>query len=127
MGMGKRVIVCGGRDYNDADHVHNSLCELERIHGPFAVVIHGCADGVDIQAEIWAATYGIKSLGFRPEWYKYGKAAGPIRNQRMIDEGRPDLVVAFPGGKGTASMKRLARDAGLRVIVVKTSHTGDVM
>ena len=52
------------------------------------------------------------------DWAKHGRKAGPIRNQRMIDEGRPDLVVAFPGGTGTADMVERARVAGIRVIEI---------
>jgi hypothetical protein len=49
------------------------------------------------------------------QWKKHGRAAGPIRNQRMLDEGKPDLVVAFPGGRGTADMIRRAERAGVPV------------
>jgi hypothetical protein len=49
------------------------------------------------------------------QWKKHGRAAGPIRNQRMLDKGKPDLVVAFPGGRGTADMIRRAERAGVPV------------
>jgi hypothetical protein len=52
------------------------------------------------------------------DWAKHGRAASPIRNQQMLDEGRPNLVVAFPGGRGTADMVRRARSAGVEVIEV---------
>jgi len=55
----------------------------------------------------------------RAKWSKHGRAAGPIRNQEMIDECKPDLVVAFPGGRGTADMVRRAKAAGIRVIEVQ--------
>jgi hypothetical protein len=51
----------------------------------------------------------------KADWRKYGAAAGPIRNQRML-EGPPDIVVAFAGGKGTADMVQRARAAGIAVI-----------
>lgn len=50
------------------------------------------------------------------DWSKYGKAAGPMRNQKMLDEYKPDLVVALPGGRGTADMVSRARVAGVEVI-----------
>lgn len=53
--------------------------------------------------------------GVFPRSATNGKAAGPIRNQRMLDEGKPDLVVAFPGGRGTADMVRRAKAAGVPV------------
>lgn len=52
------------------------------------------------------------------DWEDLGRKAGPIRNQRMLDDGRPELVVAFPGGPGTAHMCRIAREAGVEVIEV---------
>lgn len=48
-------------------------------------------------------------------WLKYGRMAGAMRNQQMLDEEEVDLVVAFPGGKGTADMVRRARAAGIEV------------
>jgi acyl-CoA synthetase (NDP forming) len=52
---------------------------------------------------------------FPANWKKHGKSAGPIRNQLMLDVGKPDLVIAFPGGSGTADMIRRARKAGVPV------------
>jgi hypothetical protein len=50
------------------------------------------------------------------DWKRFGRAAGPMRNERMLKEGRPDLVIAFPGRTGTAGMKALAREAGVMII-----------
>ena len=115
---GIRALVCGGRDYDDRDHVWNTLCELDTKRGPLAVVIHGCATGADTEGMIWAQTMGRKHAPFQADWQQHGKAAGPIRNQRMLDEGKPALVIAFPGGRGTADMVRRARAAGIEVIHV---------
>ena len=109
-----RVLVCGGRDYDDRDHIWNTLCALDN-EKRIEVVIHGCATGADNQGMIWAQGLGRKHAPFAPDWHRYGKQAGPIRNQRMIDEGKPDLVIAFPGGRGTADMVRRAKAAGVPV------------
>lgn len=119
-----RVLVCGGRSYNDRDHIWNTLCDIDAERGPVNTVIHGAATGADSEAMIWAQcerTNGrvIKHAPFAADWHAHGRAAGPIRNQRMIDEGKPDLVVAFPGGKGTSDMTKRARDAGIEVIEIK--------
>lgn len=118
--MGKRVLVCGGRNYTDRDHIWNTLNDLDITEGLFSVVIHGCASGADSEAEIWAEAFRRKVCGFRAEWRKYGKAAGPIRNRRMLEKGKPDLVIAFPGGRGTADITQQAKDAGIKVIEIKT-------
>ena len=61
---------------------------------------------------------GLPCAVYRADWEGLGRKAGPIRNQQMLDEGKPDLVVAFPGGRGTANMMRIAREAGIEVIEV---------
>lgn len=121
MGEGLRVLVCGGRDYTDTDHVHNTLCEIDATRGPIVCVIHGAATGADNEGMIWAqmmaeAGRKITHAPFVPEWQRYGKRAGPMRNERMLVEGKPNLVLAFPGGRGTADMIRRARDFQIEVI-----------
>ena len=109
-----RVLVCGGRDFNDQDlvlRVLNSLHGLRKIH----VLIEGGARGADRLAYLWAFQQGVTSVRYPADWKTYGRAAGHIRNSVMLTEGRPDLVVAFPGGKGTADMVGKARAAGLAV------------
>lgn len=113
-----RVLVCGGRDFNDSDFIHNQLCDLNAERGPFSVVIHGYAAGADHEANNWAQMMGLKIAGYRAEWQRYGNSAGPRRNQRMLDEGKPDLVVAFPGGRGTADMVRRAKAAQIEVLEI---------
>jgi hypothetical protein len=113
-----RVLVTGGRDYTDRDRIHNELCGLRVTRGPISCIIHGCATGADSEGMIWAEMMGIKHAPFRADWHTHGKAAGPLRNQRMIDEGKPDLVIAFPGGKGTADMVRRARAANVEVLEI---------
>jgi hypothetical protein len=111
---GLRVLVCGGRRYRDWRRVREVL---RTIHDamPIEMIIHGCAAGADALAERWAHLAGVPQAGFAAEWELHGKAAGPLRNQRMLDEGKPDLVVAFPGGAGTADLVRRAEAAGIEI------------
>jgi hypothetical protein len=111
-----KVLVCGGRDFDDRAALDAAL---DRLHAQqrFTLVIAGGAPGADTMAEEWARDRGIRTRIFRARWSIYGRAAGPIRNARMLRKGRPDLVVAFPGGKGTAGMVALAREAGVEVVV----------
>jgi hypothetical protein len=69
-------------------------------------------------AEWWAKAVGLPCDVYQADWVGLGRKAGPVRNQRMLDEGKPDLVVAFLGGKWTADMMRRAREAGIEVIEV---------
>lgn len=115
-----RVLVCGGRNYNDRAAVYRELDDLERSHG-ITLVMHGGAPGADDLAESWAISRCVPHRWFTAEWTRLGKAAGPARNARMLAEGKPDVVLAFPGGKGTADMVRRAESAGVEVIRVKES------
>lgn len=108
-----RVLVCGGRDYDNELAMDNALDALFLPRG--STIIHGGASGADTLAHSWAGINGCLVEIYWAQWNVHGKAAGPIRNQRMIDEGRPDLVVAFPGGRGTTDMVRRARVAGIEV------------
>lgn len=113
---GLRVLVCGGRDYHDAGHIFETLDNLHSERG-IVCVIEGGALGADEWAAMWAEMTETPRQRFKANW-SLGRKAGPIRNQRMIDEGKPDLVVAFPGGRGTADMVKRAKAAGLDLIEV---------
>ena len=111
---GLRVIVCGGRSYDDRSAVYAALDRLH-VDTPLVRLIHGAATGADTLAHEWAVERGIMDEAFPANWEKNGRAAGPIRNKAMIILGKPHLVVAFPGGHGTADMVRRARAAGIEV------------
>lgn len=108
-----RVLVCGGRDFDDPGLLFKTL---ENHH--IEKLIEGGARGADRIARQYAYTMNIPKLTFEADWKKYGNSAGPIRNQQMIDEGKPDLVIAFPGGRGTADMVKRAIKAGVPVEIV---------
>lgn len=113
-----RVLVCGGRDFFDYRKVKIALEMLM----PIDVVIHGAAAGADSMAAKWATIHDVDVVAFpvtKEEWTSLGRQAGPARNQRMLDEGKPDLVLAFPGGRGTADMVRRACREGVLVLEVR--------
>lgn len=116
----KTILVCGGRDYNDGSALHGALSTLVQVLGGHekVVIIHGDATGADRMAGRWAENKGIRCYAFPAEWDRYGHSAGPMRNKEMLQED-PYVVLAFPGGNGTAHMVRIAREAGVRVIEVK--------
>jgi len=101
------VLVCGGRRYSDRHKVYRVLDSM-RDHIDW--VVHGGATGADSFADDWAHERGkfvAKFPIYGETWNQYGYPAGPIRNEAMFKM-RPDLVIAFPGGKGTANAIRLA-------------------
>jgi hypothetical protein len=109
-----RVLVCGGRNYSDMDRLF-SVLGAEHAVNPIDDLIHGAAKGADMLAHEWAYRNNVRMHPFLADWETYGRRAGVLRNQRMLDEGRPDLVIAFPGGRGTADMVRRAERAGIHV------------
>lgn len=116
--MQQRVLVCGGRDYSDRKRVYEILDVAHRAN-PIILLIAGGANGADALAVDWARGESVPHKVFNADWEKHGRAAGPIRNQQMLDEGRPHMVIAFPGGKGTANMVKLAGVASVAVVRVR--------
>jgi hypothetical protein len=109
-----KIIVCGGRNYADAEAVDAALGKLGRKY-PVLFIAHGGAAGADSLAGAWAAKWGIPTEVYRADWNQHGRSAGPLRNQKMLDDFRPDGVVAFTGGAGTRHMVSIARAAGVPV------------
>lgn len=119
-----RVLVCGGREFDDWLLLNETLKRLYTSCGTESLtVIQGGAKGADFLARVWCKYMNLTCLKvsheeYPADWKQYGKIAGSIRNQQMLDKGKPDLVVAFPGGRGTADMVRRAKKAGVEVIEV---------
>jgi hypothetical protein len=110
-----RVLVCGGRNFADAKYIAAKLDALDAFYN-ITEVIHGDARGADRMAAHWGFLRETKVRAFPADWEKYPKAAGPIRNEQMLREGKPEMVIAFSGGRGTAHMIRIAKKAGIGVI-----------
>ena len=106
-----RVLVTGSRDWTNIDAIYKALWWL-RNHSEEVVVIHGAMTGADTLADIVAKKLGYIPVGYVAQWRKYLKAAGPIRNQAMVDSG-PDVVLAFhedlDKSKGTKDCVKKAR------------------
>ena len=109
-----RVIICGGRHYNDARRAFAALDEIAVAWPRSATVLHGAAPGADMIASDWARSRGFNVVAFPADWKRQGRAAGILRNIDMLKSGA-DLVVAFPGGRGTADMVSRARSAGVEI------------
>lgn len=122
-----RVLVCGGRDFFAELWLKKELCDLVWQRGRFAkapaqikTLIHGGARGADLMAANFGIGCGLEVIEFKADWNKFGHAAGPIRNKQMIEEGKPDMAVAFPGGEGTANMISQLIKAGIPVYILKS-------
>jgi hypothetical protein len=115
-----RVLVCGGRDFENSYGLYDTLDEIHK-NTPITTLIQGEAKGADKLAKAWAEYNKVPTENYPANWDRDGKAAGPIRNKKMLVDGKPDLVVAFPGGAGTFNMINQAKSSGVRVEQVKIS------
>jgi precorrin-6x reductase len=110
-----RVLVCGSRGFNDYEFAKRFLSGYG-----ITSIIHGGARGADSCGAKYAQDVGIPCIAFNADWNSYGRRAGIIRNERMLKEGAPDLVVAFWDGnsKGTKHMIDIAEKAGVPVRII---------
>lgn len=106
------ILVAGGRDFDDYARVKADLAK----HNP-EVIVSGMARGADKLGVKYANENGGQLKEFPAQWDKYGKSAGYKRNQQMLDEGKPDLVLIYWDGisKGTKHMLDIAKRAGVKV------------
>jgi hypothetical protein len=120
-----RILVTGGRHFADPILLWRTLDLIDSTRGGIRLVIDGASDdvtgpyfGADYWAHQWALARNKATVRVHADWKAHGRAAGPIRNKRMRDEHKPELVVAFAGGNGTRGMMSLAREAGIEVVEI---------
>ena len=116
-----RLLICGGREFDDWEKFHaevQTVYTSQDLSDTFTI-ISGGAKGADFLARVLAKFHSVPYIEFPADWKKHGRAAGHIRNQQMLDEGKPDMVIAFEGGTGTADMVRRAKKAGIEVKEIK--------
>lgn len=112
-------LICGGRDFADQVMFDGAMGDLLRLRGCPAGIVHGAARGADEMGRQWSRKMAIWEHGYVAQWQIHGKAAGPKRNQDMLDREKIDLVIAFPGGRCTADMVSRARKAGIDVAEIR--------
>ncbi len=123
------VLVCGGRNYNDKQKLYSVLDQMHDVGGPpyymeITEIVNGAATGADKLSSDWARDRKkhngtkIRCYEFPADWDTHGLSAGPVRNKQMVDVRKPEVVVAFPGGKGTANMVSVAQQAGIPVVSI---------
>lgn len=112
--MAIKVLVCGGRQYYDKNVVYG---ELDKLHALAEIhcIVQGGATGADQLGKIWAKKNGVHPVTYEPLWEVNDRKAGNMRNEFMLSDSKPDIVLAFPGGTGTKDMITRAEKAGYEV------------
>jgi hypothetical protein len=116
-----KVLVCGGRDFENREMIDRVLTVLHH-RERFTLLVHGAARGADRLAGDWAQKNGVDRCTFPANWDGRGKSAGHYRNGLMLTFIKPDLVVAFPGGAGTADMVDQAMRARVQVLLFRDAE-----
>lgn len=109
-----KVIVCGGRQYCNWSRLQSTLDRIHKVT-PITTLIEGGARGADRLAAVWARLNNIQWVRVDANWPAHGRSAGPRRNLEMLKL-NPQLVIAFPGGQGTAHMIKAAHQQGVQVV-----------
>lgn len=114
-----KIVVCGGRDFVDYDKLSRRLNALHE-NRPIELLVHGGARGADFLAGQWAEITGVKAQVVKADWTAHGKKAGFLRNLKMLEDYKPEMVVAFRGGKGKerAHMVEIAKRARIRTLQI---------
>lgn len=107
-----RIMVTGGREFNNYAIAKTAL---EKYLSQTDTLVHGGCRGCDLLCAKVASQIGAKVEEHKADWNKYGRATGPSRNKEMLKSGI-DLVIAFPGGKGTNNAIRTAQAFGIPIV-----------
>lgn len=115
--MKTTILICGDRNWTNQTVIYNYLYSLLSSYQPHEItIVEGGCKGADNWGGYFAKQLGMTVIEERADWAKYGNAAGPIRNQFMLDKYHPDLVVAFHDdlehSKGTKDMVNRAKEQG---------------
>lgn len=116
-----RILITGSRNYSDKNKIRTVFRNvMKKFDNDEYVLISGNARGADKLCEEVAGELGWMIERFPADWNQYGKRAGGIRNQQMVDTGA-DLCLAFPLGDsiGTWDCVRRAKKSGILTKVFK--------
>lgn len=110
-----RILITGSRNWIDEAVIADAIVKADATE-----IIHGGARGADSLAGKVARDMRLPCTEYIADWKRHGRAAGSIRNQRMLNEGKPDLVLAFPleESRGTWDMVRRAKRANVQVRII---------
>ncbi len=122
-----KILICGSRHWTNYNSILSVIRRLITCYGPDILIVEGGASGADLLSRKAAIECGISYKEFPADWNKYGRAAGPIRNQQMLEEVMEDegrgMIIAFhedlAKSKGTKDMVNRAKGKGIPIYIIK--------
>ena len=108
-----KTIIAGGRDMRMT--VDRLNCFINDSGFGISEVVCGMAKGIDETGRYWGESARVPVKQFPADWDAHGKAAGPIRNKQMAEYADALILIWDGKSRGSASMLRLAKDAGLKI------------
>jgi hypothetical protein len=115
-----KILICGSREWNNFDKIKNILLKYPQSNE--TIIIHGNCKGADKISGYLAKQLNMTVEIYSADWKKYGRAAGPIKNQQMLDEGNPEICYAFHENieisKGTKDMVNKCKLANIPVNII---------
>jgi len=112
-----RVLICAGRFYADTNTLTRVLDLYHQSH-PIKVLIHGGHQLLGASIEGWARDADVHVVRYPANWAMHGRHAEIRRNLFMLDDCRPDIILALTGGDDTAECIKMAKRVGVKVIEV---------
>ena len=113
-----KIAVIGSRNFRDYDLLKRTLDDID-----ITVIISGGVKGADALGEKYAEEHQIPTMVFRPDWKRFGRRAGPVRNSTIVENA--DCVIAFWDGvsKGTQSSINIAKrfNKPLQIVTIEQS------
>ena len=107
-----KILICGARDFDDKIIIDNFILSLSKD----TVIIEGEAKGADSLARDCAIQHGLEVEKYPADW-SFGPRGGPVRNTRMLREGKPDIIIGYSKdiktSKGTKNMLTQGIKAGV--------------
>lgn len=114
--------VTGGRDFDGRAILFGVLDAIHQVRG-IELLLHGDQRGADTLADLWADVRGVPRLPYPPNWDSWGRAAGPIRNREMLSIPGINVLVAFPGNRGTQNAVQIADELGIPTLTISEEKT----
>lgn len=113
------IAATGGRRYENRTVIERAFVDVAAAYLGYPIVLAvGDAHGADQVARDVAHSLGWRVVVFEANWRTHGRKAGPMRNRRLLQKAVPRLLLAFPGGRGTANMVKQAMALGIPVVTV---------